>query len=75
MLGKNARIINQYYALSLMFSAGGMSIISAIYVTYLLKHGLNLFEVNWLWCGRGFASVRTFVNIGHPSKIKKKGGN
>jgi hypothetical protein len=46
MLGKNARIINQYYALSLMFSAGGMSIISAIYVTYLLKHGLNLFEVN-----------------------------
>ncbi len=46
MSGKNARIINQYYALSFMFSAGGMSIISAIYVTYLLRHGLNLFEVN-----------------------------
>lgn len=40
------KIIKQYYALSFMFSAGGMSIISAIYVTYLIKHGLSLFEVN-----------------------------
>ncbi len=46
MLEKSTRTINQYYALSFMFSAGGMSIISAIYVTYLLRHGLNLFEVN-----------------------------
>lgn len=46
MSEKNARVINQYYALSFMFSTCGMSIISAIYVTYLLKHGLNLFEVN-----------------------------
>jgi MFS family permease len=40
------RIIRQYYTLSFMFSVGGMSIISAIYATFLLKHGLSLLEVN-----------------------------
>ena len=40
------RIIRQYYTLSFLFNAGGMSIISAVYVTFLIHHGLNLFEVN-----------------------------
>ncbi len=40
------RIIRQYFLLSFLFSAGGMQIISAVYVTFLLKNGLNLFEVN-----------------------------
>ena len=43
---KYLRIINQYYILSFMFSAGGMSIISAIHASYLINHGLNLFQVN-----------------------------
>jgi MFS family permease len=40
------KVIRQYYILSCLFSAGGLSIISAVYVTYLMKHGLDLFEVN-----------------------------
>lgn len=40
------KIIRQYYTLSSLFSAAGLQIISAIYVTYLMKHGLNLLEVN-----------------------------
>ena len=39
-------ITRQYYTLSCLFNAGGMSIISAIYVTYLINNGLNLLEVN-----------------------------
>ena len=40
------KIIRQYYVLSCLFSAGGLSVISAIYVTYLIKNGLDLFQVN-----------------------------
>ena len=40
------KIILQYYLLSCLFSAGGMQIISAVYVTFLIKNGLNLFQVN-----------------------------
>lgn len=40
------KLIRQYYLLSFLFSAGGMAIISATYVTFLLQNGLNLFEVN-----------------------------
>ncbi len=40
------RIIRQYYTLSCLFNAGGMSIISAIYVTFLIHNGLNLLQVN-----------------------------
>lgn len=40
------KTIRQYYLLSFLSSALGMQIISAIYATYLQKHGLNLFEVN-----------------------------
>ncbi len=40
------KLIRQYYLLSFLFSAGGMAIISATYVTFLIHNGLNLFEVN-----------------------------
>lgn len=40
------KIIRQYYLLSCLFNAGGLSIISAIYVSYLLHNGLNLLEAN-----------------------------
>lgn len=40
------KIIRQYYVLSCLFSAGGMSVVSAIYVTFLIKNGLNLLQVN-----------------------------
>jgi MFS family permease len=40
------KIIRQYYVLSCLFNAGGMSIISAIYVTFLIHNGLNLLQVN-----------------------------
>jgi len=40
------KIIYQYYILSCLFSAAGTQIISAIYVTFLIKNGLNLLEVN-----------------------------
>ena len=42
----HTKIIRQYYALSCLFNAGGLSIISAIYVSFLMKNGLNLFETN-----------------------------
>lgn len=40
------RIISQYYILSCLFNAGGIQVISAIYVTFLIKNGLSLLEVN-----------------------------
>ncbi|MES2216713.1 MAG: MFS transporter [Patescibacteria group bacterium] len=40
------KIIRQYYILSCLFNAGGMQVIAAIYVTFLLRNGLNLLEVN-----------------------------
>lgn len=40
------KIIRQYYILSCLFNAGGMSVISAIYVTFLIHNGLNLLQVN-----------------------------
>ena len=40
------RIISQYYILSCLFNAGGTQVISAIYVTFLIKNGLSLLEVN-----------------------------
>ncbi len=40
------KIILQYYVLSCLFNGAGMQVISAIYVTFLIKNGLNLFEVN-----------------------------
>ena len=40
------KIIRQYYALSFLFNAAGMSVISATYVTFLLNNGLSLFQAN-----------------------------
>ncbi len=40
------KIIGQYIVLSALFSAIGLSLQSAIYVTFLMKNGLSLFEVN-----------------------------
>jgi len=40
------KTIGQYYLLSFLASAGGMAIISATYTTFLMKNGLNLFQVN-----------------------------
>lgn len=40
------KIVIQYYVLSFLLSAFGLSIISAIYATFMIKHGLNLFEIN-----------------------------
>lgn len=42
----NRKIVRQYIILSCMFSAAGLSVISAVYVTFLMKHGLDLFQVN-----------------------------
>ncbi|MBP6858286.1 MAG: MFS transporter [Candidatus Pacebacteria bacterium] len=42
----HTRIIRQYYILASLFRAGGHALHSAIYVTFLMQHGLNLFEVN-----------------------------
>lgn len=42
----NSKIVKQYYLISFLASAGGMQIISAIYVTFLINKGLNLFQVN-----------------------------
>ena len=42
----NSKIVKQYYLISFLASAGGMQIISAIYVTFLMNKGLNLFQVN-----------------------------
>jgi len=39
-------IINQYYLFSCLFHAAGLSLISAVYTTFLLENGLSLFEVN-----------------------------
>lgn len=40
------KLILQYYILSFLFSVTGIQVVSAIYVTFLLKNGLDLFEVN-----------------------------
>ncbi len=40
------RIVRQYMLLSFLFSAAGMDLIAAIYSTYLMKSGLNLFQIN-----------------------------
>lgn len=40
------RIVRQYYVLSALFSVGGLSLISATYVTFLQQNGLNLLQVN-----------------------------
>jgi len=40
------KTVKQYYLLSFLTSVGGMQIISAVYATFLMKNGLNLFEVN-----------------------------
>ena len=40
------KIIRQYYLLSALFNSGGLQIISATYVAYLLNHNLSLFEIN-----------------------------
>jgi len=40
------KIIRQYYILSCLFNAGGMSLICAVYVTFLIHNGLNLLQVN-----------------------------
>jgi MFS family permease len=40
------KTVRQYYLLSFLASAGGMQIISAVYVTFLMNNGLNLFQVN-----------------------------
>lgn len=40
------KIIGQYIVLSALFSAGGLALHSAIYVSFLMKNNLNLFEVN-----------------------------
>lgn len=43
---KERGIIRQYLFLSFLSNAGGIQIISAIYVTFLMKNGLNLLETN-----------------------------
>lgn len=45
-LQNQKKIILRYYILSGLYNTFGMQIISAIYVSYLIKNGLNLFEVN-----------------------------
>lgn len=40
------KTVGQYYLLSVLTAVGGMQIISAVYVTFLMKNGLNLFAVN-----------------------------
>jgi len=40
------RIVWQYYLLSCLSNIGGMAIISAVYVNFLLHNGLNYFAVN-----------------------------
>lgn len=40
------KAIRQYYVLTFLSATGGIQIVSAVYVTFLMKHGLNLFEVN-----------------------------
>lgn len=40
------KTINQYIVLSALSSVAGLSFQTAIYVTFLMKNGLNLFEVN-----------------------------
>ena len=40
------RTVRQYYLLSFLASAGGMQITSAVYTTFLMNNGLNLFQVN-----------------------------
>lgn len=42
----HVKTVRQYYLLSFLASAGGMQIISAVYTTFLMKYGLNLFQVN-----------------------------
>ena len=41
-----AKIIRQYYLFSFLHSTIGIQIVSAVYVTFLMKNGLNLFQVN-----------------------------
>ena len=41
-----AKTVRVYYLLSFLYSTLGMQIISAVYVTFLMKNGLNLFQVN-----------------------------
>ena len=40
------KIIRQYYILSCLFNVGGLSIVSAVYVDFLMGNGLNLLQVN-----------------------------
>ena len=40
------KIIRQYYILSCLWSGVGLAFISAVYVSFLMKNGLNLFQVN-----------------------------
>ncbi len=44
------KIIRQYYVLSCLFNVGGLSIVSAIYVDFLIGNGLNLLQVNLANC-------------------------
>lgn len=39
------KTIRQYYLLAALVRAG-LGLVAAVYATYLLKHGLNLFEIN-----------------------------
>ncbi|HEX7724309.1 MAG TPA: MFS transporter [Candidatus Paceibacterota bacterium] len=41
-----SRIIRQYYVLSAALSFCGLSFLSAVYVSFLMSHGLNLMQVN-----------------------------
>jgi MFS family permease len=40
------KTLRQYYILSCLFNTGGLQIICAIYVAFLMKNGLNLLQVN-----------------------------
>lgn len=46
MLSNQTKIVRQYYILTGLLNFWGLSLTSACYVTYLMKHGLNLLEVN-----------------------------
>ena len=40
------KVISQFYLLSCLFSLGSNALIGSVYVTFLMKNGLSLFEVN-----------------------------
>lgn len=42
------KVIIQYYVLSSLLSLFGLSVIAAIYVTFLMSKGLSLFDVNFV---------------------------